>query len=122
MRRHGVGRGQHERRTGDAAGTVAVMARPRRTTPPPDAILALADGEGRIAIRATPNARADGIALPAEGAARVLAIRTTTTPEDGRANDAILALLASALGRPRSALTLLRGATSRDKLIRIEPT
>jgi hypothetical protein len=98
------------------------MARPRPATPPPAAILALADAQGRLAIRATPNARADGIALPAEGAAPVLAVRTTTTPEDGRANDAILALLAAALGRPRSALTLLRGATARDKLVRIDPT
>jgi uncharacterized protein YggU (UPF0235/DUF167 family) len=119
MTPHGIDDAQQAGRTGD--GTVAVMARPRRMTPPPDAILALSDGEGRIAIRATPNARADAIALPATGAAPVLAIRTTTTPEDGRANDAILTLLASALGRPRSALTLLRGATSRDKLVRIEP-
>jgi len=96
------------------------MARARPATPPPEAILALADADGRLAIRATPNARADAVALPAPGAAPVLAIRTTATPEDGRANDAILALLAAALRRPRSALTLLRGATARDKLVRIE--
>ena len=95
------------------------MARPRRVTPPAEAILALADDEGRLAIRATPNARADAVMLPADGAACVLAIRTTATPEDGRANAAILALLAAALGRPRAALTLLRGATARDKLVRI---
>ncbi len=97
------------------------MARPRPATPPAGAILALADAEGRLAIRATPNARANGIALPTEGAAPILAVRTTATPEDGRANEAILAMLAAALGRPRSALTLLRGATARDKLIRIAP-
>lgn len=121
MTPHGIDGARHAGRTSDTAGVVAVMARPRRMTPPPEAIFALADSEGRLAIRATPNARADGIALPPAGGASVLAIRTTTTPEDGRANDAILALLAAALGRPRSALTLLRGATSRDKLIRIEP-
>jgi uncharacterized protein YggU (UPF0235/DUF167 family) len=97
------------------------MARAPRDAPGPEAILALADAEGRLAIRATPNARADGVTLPADGAPPVLAIRTTATPEDGRANEAILALLAAALGRPRSALTLLRGATARDKLVRIEP-
>ncbi len=96
------------------------MPRPRNADPPPAAILALADDEGRLAIRATPNARGNTIALPLAGAPPILAIRTTATPEDGRANEAILALLAAALGRPRSALTLLRGATARDKLVRIE--
>jgi len=96
------------------------MGRVRAAAPPADAILALADADGRLAIRATPNARADAVLLPADGAPPVLAIRTTATPEDGRANEAILALLAAALGRPRSALTLLRGATTRDKLVRIE--
>lgn len=96
------------------------MARAHPATPPADAILALTDAEGRLAIRATPNARADAVLLPAPGAPPVLAIRTTATREDGRANEAILALLAVVLGRPRSALTLLRGATARDKLVRIE--
>ena len=52
-----------------------------------------------------------------DGAPAVLNVRTTVTPEDGKANDAILALLAKALGRPRSALTLVRGATARDKVV-----
>ena len=97
-----------------------LMARAPLAAPPAAAILALADPEGRLAIRATPNARGDAIVLPGTGAAPVLAVRTTATPEDGRANEAILALLATALDRPRSALTLLRGATARDKLVRIE--
>lgn len=96
------------------------MARAPTATPPAEAILALADADGRLAIRATPNARADAVMLPGEGAPPVLAVRTTATPEDGRANEAVLTLLATALGRPRSALTLLRGATARDKLVRIE--
>jgi uncharacterized protein YggU (UPF0235/DUF167 family) len=96
------------------------MARARPATPPPAAIMALADADGRLKVRATPNARADAVLLPACDDPLVLAIRTTATPEDGRANEAVLALLAIALGRPRSALTLLRGATARDKLVRIE--
>ena len=35
----------------------------------------------------------------------------------GAANEAVIALLATALGRPRRDLTLLRGATARIKLI-----
>ena len=93
------------------------MAKPRPQLPPREAILALADEQGRLAVRAAPNASADAIMLPDGGDA--LRIRVTAPPEDGRANEAILALLAKALGQPRSSLTLLRGATSRDKLIDI---
>jgi len=93
------------------------MARPRAKLPSREAILALADDQGRLTLRATPNAAADAILLPESGA--VLAVRVTAPPEDCRANDAILALLAKALGQPRSSLELLRGATGRDKLVRI---
>jgi hypothetical protein len=83
------------------------------------AILALADADGRLEVRVSPGASADAITLPAsEGA---LAVRTTAPPEDGKANDAVLRLLAKALGRPVSALELVRGAASRSKLIRLPP-
>ena len=93
------------------------MARPRAKLPSREAILALADDQGRLAVRAAPNASADAILLPEDGEA--LRVRVTASPEDGRANEAILALLAKALGQPRSSLELLRGATARDKLISI---
>ena len=38
-------------------------------------------------------------------------------PQDGAANEAVLALLARALGVGTSRLALLRGATSREKLV-----
>ena len=91
------------------------MAKPRPNLPPREAILALADDQGRLAVRAAPGASADAILLPEEGG--VLRVRVTAPAEDGRANEAILALLAKALGQPRSSLELLRGATARDKLI-----
>ena len=91
------------------------MAKPRPKLPPREAILALADDQGRIAVRASPNASADAILLPDDGEA--LRVRVTAPPEDGRANEAILVLLAKAVGQPRSSLTLLRGETGREKLI-----
>lgn len=97
------------------------MARPRNLLPSAASVMALTDHEGRLAVRATPNAGSDAVVLPKPGEAPVLLVRITATPEDGRANEAILALLAKVLGRPRSALSLLRGATSKDKLIRISP-
>jgi uncharacterized protein YggU (UPF0235/DUF167 family) len=95
------------------------MARPRLAVPPKTAILALADAAGRLAVRVSPSASADAIALPASGG--VLVVRTTAPPEDGQANNAVLRLLAKALDRPISTLQLVRGATSRNKLIRLVP-
>lgn len=85
--------------------------------PPAAAILALADAEGRLEVRVSPGASADAITLPAPGG--VLAVRTTALPEDGEANDAVLRLLAKALDQPVSTLELVRGVTSRNKLIRL---
>ena len=82
-------------------------------------IRALADREGRLALRATPNASADAILLPSQAGSLELLVRTTATAEGGKANEAILRLLADALGQPVSALELLRGGSGRTKLVRI---
>lgn len=73
------------------------------------------DGEGRLALRVTPGARSESMEIT-DG--RVL-VKVRTKPEDGKANAAVLALLATALGLAPSRLELLRGATGRDKLVRI---
>ena len=44
----------------------------------------------------------------------------TTVPEDGKANGAVVKLLAKALGVARTRLVLERGAGARDKLFRID--
>lgn len=92
------------------------MARPRIECPPAAAIRALADGEGRLALRVTPGARAESIAI-GDGQ---IAIKVRAKPEDGKANAAVIALLADALGIGASRIELLRGATGRDKLVRID--
>jgi uncharacterized protein YggU (UPF0235/DUF167 family) len=46
-------------------------------------------------------------------------VKTRAKPHDGAANDAVLGLLANALGCPPSRLTLLRGATSREKRVQL---
>ena len=69
-----------------------------------------------IAIRVTPNARRAGVEL-VEGQIRVA---VTETPEAGKATEAARAALAKAIGVAKSRLTLLRGATSRDKLFRFD--
>jgi len=91
------------------------MARPKPEFPAPDAIRALADADGRLALRVTPGARAEGIEL---GEGR-LVVKVRARPHDGEANEAVLALLARALGVATSRLRMLRGATSRDKLVQV---
>ncbi len=92
------------------------MAR-KPALPAAEAIHALARAQCHLAVRVTPNAGADAVILPAQG--NGLQVRVTATPEDGKANDAVIALLAKALGVPKSALAVVRGATSRDKIIRL---
>lgn len=91
------------------------MARPKADFPPAEAIRALADGQGRLAVRVTPGARAEGLEI----AAGRLLVKVRAKPEDGRANAAVQNLLASALGVAASGIGLLRGATSREKLFQI---
>ena len=91
------------------------MARPRVEFPPAEAIRALADGEGRLALRVTPGARSEGLEI-ADGR---LLVKVRVKPEDGKANEAVLRMLADALGIATSRLRMLRGATGRDKLVGI---
>lgn len=93
------------------------MAKPKPDYPPAEIIRALADGEGRLALRVTPGARSEGISVE-DG--RVL-VKVRVKPQDGAATDAVLRMLADALGVATSRLELLRGATSRDKLVRLPP-
>jgi uncharacterized protein YggU (UPF0235/DUF167 family) len=90
------------------------MAR-KAELPPPAAIRALADGEGRLAVRVTPGARAEALEIVG---GRLMA-KVRARPEQGKANTAVLALVADALGLAPSSLRLLRGATSREKLLQI---
>ena len=46
-------------------------------------------------------------------------IRVTAAPENGRANEAVLRLLADALALPRDALALISGHGGRDKIVEL---
>lgn len=92
------------------------MARPPIDFPPAEAIRALADSQGRLALRVTPGARVEEIALGDDH----LLVKIRAKPQDGAANDAVLKLLASALNTGVTRLRLLRGATSREKLVQLD--
>lgn len=73
-------------------------------------------------IRLTPKARREGIGgiMPGEDNTVLLKVSVAAPPEDGKANKALLALLAKAWKLPKTALSLLSGETSRHKVILAE--
>jgi uncharacterized protein YggU (UPF0235/DUF167 family) len=75
----------------------------------------------RIAIRLTPRASRNHIGEWREGPnqTRELAVYVTAPPENHRANDALLELLAEEWNLSRSQLKLLSGHTSRHKVVEI---
>lgn len=46
-------------------------------------------------------------------------VRVTAPPEHGRANEAVLRLLAQALGVPRDAVTIVSGHAAREKIVEL---
>ncbi|SMH49851.1 DUF167 domain-containing protein [Maritimibacter sp. HL-12] len=80
------------------------------------ALAHLAQSGAEIAVRVTPRAARNMVTVTETG----LKVSVTTVPEDGKANAAVIKLVAHALGVPKSALTLTRGATSRDKTFRLD--
>lgn len=92
------------------------MARPKADFPSADAIRACADAEGRLALHVTPGAKVEGITVESGN----VTVKVRAKPQDGAANDAVIALLAKALGTAPSRLILLRGATSREKLVQLD--
>jgi uncharacterized protein (TIGR00251 family) len=70
-----------------------------------------------LPVKAQPGAKRDAILGERAGALRVA---VSAAPERGKANEAIVAALADALGLKRSTIGLLSGETSRDKRFLIE--
>ena len=75
----------------------------------------------RIALRVTAKARREGLGGVVDWVdGPRLEITVRAAAEDGKANAAVAALLAAALGVPKRDVTLLRGASGRQKLVLIE--
>jgi len=67
-----------------------------------------------LRVRVSPGARHDRVIGPHGDAVKV---SVSAPPEDGKANAAVLALLAGTLGIPERELELISGHTSRDKRV-----
>ena len=72
----------------------------------------------RFTVRVTPRARQRRLEQAADGTWRAL---VPEPPEDGRANAALIELLAEHFDVPKRSLRIVRGHTSRQKLIELNP-
>ena len=70
----------------------------------------------RIDVRVTPRASRDEIG---DWRAKRLQVRVTAPPVDDRANVAVCKLIARRAGVARSAVSIVAGARSRDKVVEI---
>jgi len=67
-----------------------------------------------IAVHVQPGAKKSGAAGLHGGA---LKLRIAAPPVEGKANEALVAFVAGALGVPRRAVSVVKGASSREKLL-----
>jgi uncharacterized protein (TIGR00251 family) len=70
-----------------------------------------------VSVRLQPRARRDEVIGERAGA---IVIRVTAPPVDGKANAALCAFVARAAGVPPSRVSVVRGQTSRDKVVRVD--
>ena len=70
-----------------------------------------------LSVRLQPRAKRNEVVGERAGA---VLIRVTAPPVDGKANDALCRLIAKAAGVPPSQVSVIRGHTSRDKVVRVE--
>ena len=70
-----------------------------------------------IAVHAQPGAKKNAVAgLHGEA----LKIRIAAPPADGKANQALIAFVAGALGLPRRAVSIVKGESSREKILLVD--
>ena len=74
------------------------------------------DGAVVVDIAAKPRSSREGVG-PVQGERLVVAVNAP--PVDGKANEAVIRVLAETLGVPRSSVTIIRGETGRKKTVRI---
>lgn len=91
------------------------MALSELTVPSPESVRTLIDARGELRLRVIAGARVEKAAI-VNGA---LKLWLRTAPENGKANTAILKMLAEMLSVPQTSLEIVHGQSSRDKRIRV---
>jgi uncharacterized protein (TIGR00251 family) len=74
------------------------------------------DGVVTVDIAAKPRSSREGVG-PVQGDRLVVSVNAP--PVDGKANEAVIRVLAEPFGVPRSSVTIIRGETGRKKTVRI---
>ena len=75
------------------------------------------DGSALVRVRLQPRSKRDEIVGEREGA---LVVRVSAPPVDGRANAALCRLLAKRAGIAPGRASVVKGTSSRDKLVRLD--
>lgn len=75
------------------------------------------NGFVKISLIVKPNSRRESVELLADGSYQV---RVKAPPIEGRANEAVVNLLARCFSVQKSAITILKGATGKRKLVEID--
>ncbi|MEI6687732.1 MAG: DUF167 domain-containing protein [Thermoleophilia bacterium] len=70
-----------------------------------------------LELRLQPRGGRDQVMGERDGA---VLIRIAAPPVDGKANAALIAFVAKTIGVPKSSVEIIRGETSRNKVIRVE--
>lgn len=70
----------------------------------------------QLTIRVQPRAKRNAIEVDGEK----VTVRVTAVPENGKANDAVVALLAKRLGIAKRRISVVRGHKARDKRLDIQ--
>ncbi|MDR3438705.1 DUF167 family protein [Telmatospirillum sp.] len=89
---------------------------------PPESPLTVVAGGCRLAVKLTPKAsrnRIEGVAVEADGGG-ILKVSVTAVPEDGKANKALIDLLAKSWKIAKRSISIVAGATDRRKVLFIE--
>ena len=74
----------------------------------------MTDSKQTFNIRVIPRARKNEIIVDDNG---VLRVHTTAAPTDGAANVAVIKMLAEYFDVPKSSIKIIRGETTRNKVI-----
>ncbi len=71
----------------------------------------------QLNVKVYPRASRNAVECNRDGGLRIW---VTAAPEDNKANDAVLKLLADNPGIPRSSIRILRGHRTRNKIVQLE--
>jgi len=73
-------------------------------------------GTRTIAIRVKPNSRRNEVEKLEDG---TYLVRVTSPPVEGKANEKVIEVLAEYFGKPKRAVNIVRGNSSRHKIVEI---